>query len=72
LLKEQSPQAFHFDSEGFIWHEHRLALRDIAAARHNFSISFGSCSFTEPIDDLRSLLGRGEAPSPHNLSSHLL
>jgi len=72
LIKEQSPQAFHFDSEGFIWHEHRLALRDIAAARHNFSISFGSCSFSEPIEDLRSLLGRAEAPSPHNLSSHLL
>jgi hypothetical protein len=72
LLKEQSPQAFHFDSEGAVWREHRLGLRDIAAARHNFSISFGSCSFTEPINDLRSLLGRGEAPSPHDPSSHLL
>jgi hypothetical protein len=72
LLKEKSPQAFHFDSEGAVWREHRLGLRDIAAARHNFSISFGSCSFTEPINDLRSLLGRGEAPSPHDPSSHLL
>jgi len=29
--------------------------REIAAARQIFAISFGSCSFTEPIDDLRSL-----------------
>jgi len=72
LIKEQSAQAFHFDSEGVFWREHRLLTRDIAAARQGFSISFGSCSFTEPIGDLRSLLGRGEAPSPHNLSSHLL
>jgi hypothetical protein len=72
LIKEQSAQAFHFDSEGVIWREHRLLTRDIAAARRGFSISFGSCSFTEPIEDLRSLLGRAEAPSPHNLSSRPL
>ena len=72
LIKEQSAQAFCFDSEGVIWREHRLLTRDIAAARRGFSISFGSCSFTEPIEDLRSLLGRAEALSPHNLSSHLL
>lgn len=56
LLNEQSPHAFHFDSEGVIWREHRVSLRDVAAARQDFSISFGSCSFTEPINDLRSLL----------------
>jgi hypothetical protein len=55
LIKEQSAQAFHFDSEGVFWREHRLLTRDIAAARQGFSISFGSCSFTEPIDDLRAL-----------------
>jgi hypothetical protein len=55
LLKEQSAQALHFDSEGIIWREHRLTLRDIQAARNNFSVSFGSCSFTEPVEDLRAL-----------------
>ncbi len=55
LLNEQSPHVFHFDSEGVIWREHRVGILDIAAARQDFSISFGSCSFTEPIDDLRSL-----------------
>lgn len=55
LIKEQSAQAFHFDSEGAIWREHRLLLRDISVPRQSFSLSFGSCSFTEPIGDLRSL-----------------
>jgi hypothetical protein len=55
LLDEQSAQAFRFDLDGVGWRQHRLHRREIAAARQDFSISFGSCSFTEPIDDLRSL-----------------
>jgi len=55
LLKEDSPQAFHFDSNAVTWREHRLNLSEIVAAREQFAISFGSCSFTEPVDDLRSL-----------------
>jgi hypothetical protein len=55
LLEEQSPQAFYFDEDGVNWREDRLSVRQIAAARQDFAISFGSCSFTEPIDDLRSL-----------------
>jgi hypothetical protein len=54
LLNEQSETAFHFDSQGVLWREHRLGLADISAARKNFAISFGSCSFTEPVDDLRT------------------
>jgi hypothetical protein len=56
LLEEQSAQAFHFDLDGAAWRQHRLSRDEIAAARLNFAISFGSCSFTEPIDDLRSLI----------------
>jgi hypothetical protein len=55
LLEEQSAAAIQFDSEGVAWREHRLSWQELAAARHGFSISFGSCSFTEPIGDLRSL-----------------
>ena len=55
VLGEQSPEAFHFDSESVLWREHRLGVADITAARRGFSISFGSCSFTEPVDDLRAL-----------------
>jgi len=55
VLEERSSQAFHFDADGIGWRQHRLSRNEIAAARRNFAISFGSCSFTEPIDDLRSL-----------------
>ena len=55
LLEEQSPQAFHFDSDGIGWRQHRASRDEIASTRRSFALSFGSCSFTEPIDDLRSL-----------------
>lgn len=59
LLEEQSARSFQldsqFDSDGIAWREHRLSRDKIAAARAGFAISFGSCSFIEPIDDLRSL-----------------
>jgi hypothetical protein len=55
LLDEKSASAFHFDLDGVGWLQHRLGRHEIAAARRSFAISFGSCSFTEPIDDLRSL-----------------
>jgi hypothetical protein len=55
LLEERSADAFHFNADGVDWREHRLSQREIAAARRNFAVSFGSCSFTEPINDLKSL-----------------
>jgi hypothetical protein len=55
LLEEQATQAFRFDLDGVGWRQHRLSRDEIAATRRSFAISFGSCSFTEPIDDLRSL-----------------
>jgi hypothetical protein len=55
LLEERSSKAMSFDAEGIMWREHRLNIIEIASARQGFSISFGSCSFTEPIDDLRFL-----------------
>jgi hypothetical protein len=55
LLNEQSAAAFQFDSKSVVWRENRLGLDDILASRRTFAISFGSCSFTEPVDDLRAL-----------------
>ena len=54
LLEEQSAQAFRFTPEVVSWREHKLTRVEIAATRQN-AISFGSCSFTEPVDDLKSL-----------------
>jgi hypothetical protein len=61
LLEEGSPDAFHFDDTGVTWEGHRVGLEDLREARRLGVVSFGSCSFTEPISDLQSLhlLGSG-------------
>jgi hypothetical protein len=55
IVVEQDPASFVFDSDGFRWRDYRVSPEQIAAARHDAVISFGSCSFDEPRDDLRAL-----------------
>jgi hypothetical protein len=54
-LEERSPEAFRFDDTGVRWHANRLTAEQMEIARKSFAISLGSCSFTEPADDLRGL-----------------
>jgi len=54
-VAETDPQAFTFTSDGFAWREHRVAAADLERARQGFLAGFGSCSFAEPCDDLRTL-----------------
>ncbi len=55
ILVECTPQAFQFDAYGVSWKGHRLTELDFARLRRDVAISFGSCSFREPIADLQSL-----------------
>ena len=55
LLEEGSPEAFRVDEGGISWRDYRLDLKSLSEARTAGMISFGSCSFTEPIADLQSL-----------------
>jgi hypothetical protein len=55
VLSEEAAAAFKFDEEGVEWRGHRLANPAIAAARREFAMSFGSCSFEEPLEDLKTL-----------------
>jgi hypothetical protein len=55
LLEERDRGAFRFDGDGVEWRGHRLDLDRIRRTRESAIISFGSCSFTEPFDDLHSL-----------------
>jgi len=55
LLEEENPDNFQIDEDGMSWMDHRLQLDDIRKARKTVAISFGSCSFTEPIDELKKL-----------------
>lgn len=55
ILGEENAKNFCFDEEGFAWREVRAANAEIARARHDAMIAFGSCSFDEPREDLRAL-----------------
>jgi hypothetical protein len=55
LLEETSPEAFVFDQRSVSWQGHRLGQDALRSARQNAMISFGSCSFTEPVDELEAL-----------------
>ena len=55
LLDDQSSEAFDFEPDGVLWRGNRLDTDQISTARKDFAISFGSCSFTEPVVDLQSL-----------------
>jgi hypothetical protein len=54
-LNETEADAFAFGAKDLEWRGRRLSAEQIADARHNFAHSFGSCSFEEPIGDLRAL-----------------
>jgi hypothetical protein len=54
ILEDEDPGDFAFDEAGFRWKEHRATTAEIVAARRQV-VSFGSCSFDEPRDDLRAL-----------------
>lgn len=55
VLRETDPTTFHIDDEGLGWRDHRLPTDEIAVMRRDFAVSFGSCSFAEPIADLKAL-----------------
>jgi hypothetical protein len=55
MLEERSPGSVRFDADGVSWAEYRLDLEQLARAHRSTAISFGSCSFREPLDDLHSL-----------------
>jgi hypothetical protein len=55
VLAESDARAFAFDDEGVTWRDRRVTPEEIVAMRRTFATSFGSCSFEEPISDLREL-----------------
>lgn len=55
LLEERDPSAIQVGNAAITWRGHRFTQQDLAATRARFALSFGSCSFEEPLADLRSL-----------------
>ncbi|MFN0010063.1 MAG: hypothetical protein ACKVS8_00305 [Phycisphaerales bacterium] len=55
LLGETDAKSFVFDDEGVTWRGLRISTERIAEAREGFAHCFGSCSFDDPITDLKKL-----------------
>ena len=57
MLGERDADAITMDEMTMTWHNSSVTLteHEIREARERFAIGFGSCSFLEPIEDLRKL-----------------
>jgi hypothetical protein len=54
-LSETDPAAFALDADAFRWRDRAADPKQVADMRRDLFVSFGSCSFTEPVDELRAL-----------------
>lgn len=55
VLREEDASAFRLDEAGLAWRQLRVSTEGLARSRRDLAPSFGSCSFAEPVADLRSL-----------------
>ncbi len=55
LLEDGDAASFSFDERGVEWRGHHVDATRLAATHANVFASFGSCSFREPVDELRSM-----------------
>ena len=55
IVAEEDPDAFALDADGLAVHGHRADTATIEAARAELFTAYGSCSFTEPVEDLTAL-----------------
>lgn len=55
VLEETDADAFAFTDTEARWKGHTIDVADLARVREKFAISIGSCSFDEPVDDLKQL-----------------
>jgi hypothetical protein len=55
VLEERDATAFVFDDAGVSWAGHSVQSSELVRMRSEFGMSYGSCSFTEPIAEARAL-----------------
>lgn len=55
IVAEEDPEAFSFDDASFGWRELRCDIDELRAVRRSSFVGYGSCSFSEPVDDLTAL-----------------
>jgi hypothetical protein len=55
IIEDQNADDFAFDEAGLRWKDLSASVAQIRAARESAVISFGSCSFEEPCEGLRTM-----------------
>lgn len=55
LLQESDPSSITFSDEAVAWRSHVLHRTHLARVREEIAVAFGSCSFTEPVSEVRAL-----------------
>ena len=55
ILLDENPKNFIFDTNGLHWKSYSISNIEIAKYRKESFISYGSCSFNEPREDLKKL-----------------
>jgi hypothetical protein len=55
VIEDEDAAHFRFDEAGLSWKDLHATTEEVAAARKRAVVSFGSCSFDEPREDLRAL-----------------
>jgi hypothetical protein len=55
LLEERDPSAFDLTPVTVGWRGHVLTADEVTRVREHVAVSFGSCSYREPVDELRAL-----------------
>ena len=55
VLNERDRSRFVITDETIGWKGHLLTANDLRRVRDGFAISFGSCSFREPVDELHAI-----------------
>ncbi len=55
IVGEEEAHAFGLDDRSFSWRDLRISSDELLETRQHGFLSYGSCSFSEPTDDLVSL-----------------
>ena len=55
IVAEEDPAAFAFDDASLRWRDRRASIAEVERMRASAFTGYGSCSFTEPVEDLTAL-----------------
>jgi hypothetical protein len=55
IVAEEDPDAFALGDSSLRWRDQRADLDDVRATRASAFVGYGSCSFSEPVEDLTAL-----------------